>query len=231
MKRTILVCVLLALMLSAPLAPGGASHAIAAGPSAPAAGHVSSHPAFFDKTRFVLHVGFAYYAFHHWVYKPFKAGDFASGAHHRLLNLGKAALAILFTVHELKKAYKIATSSHSATLHALVAPITALVALVSKEHDKLKGCESGTQSSADTPSYDVSDTGSLPTATNTPTPGGTPTATATASATSTPPTTRCEYNATDVTGLNGAVDSFTKVAAKYGVAITDKTIPPLPGLS
>ena len=229
MKRPLMVGVLLALLLCGPLAPGGAGHAVAARPAAPAAGHIATHPAIFDKTRFVLHMGFAYFAFHHWVYKPFKAGDFATGASHRLLHLGKAALAILFTVHELKKAYKIASSSHSATLHALVAPLTALVALVSKEHDKLKGCESGTQSSDDTASYDVSDTGSLPTATDTPVPGETPTATA--SVTSTPSTTRCAYNATDVTGLNGAVDSFTKVAAKNGVAITDKTVPPLPGLS
>lgn len=225
MKRTLIVCVLLALMLSGPLAPGGASHAAAAGSAAPAAGHVSSHPALFDKTRFVLHMGFAYFAFHHWVYKPFKAGDFASGAHPRLLNLGKAALAVLFTVHELKKSYKIAHDSHSATLHAIIAPLGALVALVSKEHDKLKGCESGTQSSYDTSSYDVTDNGSLPTATNTPTPGATPTPS------STPAATSCSYSKEDVTGLNSAVDSFTKVAAHNGISFSDKTVPTLPGLS
>jgi hypothetical protein len=225
MKRKILIGSLVAVMMIMLMAPSFTGRADVARSAAPVAGPAQSHPAIFDKTRFVLHMGFAYFAFHHWVYKPFKAGDFAPGAHHRLLNLGKAALAVLFTVHELKKSYKIAHDSHSATLHALIAPLAALVALVNREHEKLKGCESGTQSSDDANSYDVTDNGSVPTATATPAPGATPTAS------STPGTTSCSYSATDITGLNSAVDSFTTVAAHNGVTITDKTVPALPGLS
>lgn len=228
MKRKFIVLSLLAFMLVTAVAPSFTGRAGAAGPAAPVAGPAQSQPAFFDKTRFVLHMGFAYFAFHHWVYKPFKAGEFASGTSHRLIHLGKAALAILFTLHELKKSYQIANDSHSATLHALVAPLNALVALAHKEHDKLKGCESGTQSSYDTNSYDVNDNGGLPVPSGTPAPGETPTATAGG----TPAAgTGCSYSDKDVTSFNGAVDSFTKVASHNGVTITDKTVPALPGLT
>jgi hypothetical protein len=106
--------------------------------SAYATNHVASHPALFDKTRFLLHMGLAYYAFHHFVYAKWKAGDFKSGAPHQKLNIVKAALAVLFTYHELKKAYDIAKGSHSKTLHALIAPINALIGLFNGAYSKFK---------------------------------------------------------------------------------------------
>lgn len=90
----------------------------------------------FDKTKFVLHAGLGFGAFHHFIYKPFKAGAFASGAHGRLGSLVKAGLAAAFVVHELKLAKQDAESSP--TLCHLVAPLdeaaAALSAITSKLH-------------------------------------------------------------------------------------------------
>lgn len=47
----------------------------------------------FAKTRFVADIGLAVGTFHHWIYKPWKAGKLQKGANHRLWNLGKAAAA------------------------------------------------------------------------------------------------------------------------------------------
>jgi hypothetical protein len=65
--------------------------------------HSQAHPALFDKTRFVLHLGLAYFAFHHFVYKPYKAGSFKAGASHRTTSIIKAGVALLITYHELKR--------------------------------------------------------------------------------------------------------------------------------
>lgn len=85
------------------------------------------HAAFFDKTRFLLHTGAAFFAFHHFVYKRYKEGGFASGAQGRTGNFIKAGIALLFSYHELKVAYGIANKSNSNLLHALVSPINALL--------------------------------------------------------------------------------------------------------
>jgi hypothetical protein len=53
----------------------------------------------FDKTKFALHAGLAFGAFHHFIYGPFKAGGL-----HGVAPLAKAGAAGLFTVHELKLA-------------------------------------------------------------------------------------------------------------------------------
>jgi hypothetical protein len=60
----------------------------------------------FDKTKFVLHAGLAFGAFHHFVYAPFKVGGL-----HGVAPLAKAGAAGLFTVHELKVAKADAESS------------------------------------------------------------------------------------------------------------------------
>jgi len=75
------------------------------------------------KTKFVLHAGLAFGAFHHWIYKPAKSGDFAHPFLHKL-TIVKAGLAGLFVYHELKLALKDAQADP--TLSKLVAPITAL---------------------------------------------------------------------------------------------------------
>jgi hypothetical protein len=131
MKRTVLSVILLTAVLGSAVTPSLSG-------SASAANHVRSHAALFDKTRFLLHMGLAYFAFHHFVYAKWKAGDFKSGASHRTSNIIKAALAVLFTYHELHKAYDIAKGSHSKTLHLLIAPLSALFGLFNSAYAKAK---------------------------------------------------------------------------------------------
>ena len=105
----------------------------------------------------------------------------------------------------IKTAYKIANSSSSATLQALVKPVNALLALAGKEYARLHGCQSS------------SDTGANASPTALPTPEGTPVA-----------GSGCQYSDKDITGMNSAIDAFSKTASDNGVSIGDKTVP-IPG--
>lgn len=58
----------------------------------------------FAKTKFVLHAGLAFGAFHRYILKPYRAGAFAKGAPGRTKALVKAGAAALFAYHELKVA-------------------------------------------------------------------------------------------------------------------------------
>ncbi|HZX05462.1 hypothetical protein [Kribbella sp.] len=58
----------------------------------------------FAKTKFVAHVGLAAGTFHRWIWKPYKAGTFAKGAHGRLKAAIKAGLSAAFIAHEVKVA-------------------------------------------------------------------------------------------------------------------------------
>jgi hypothetical protein len=135
MKKRIIVATLVAALLTSIFTSAFTGNAHAA---APAVTHNRAHAALFDKTRFLLHAGAAYFAFHHWIYNPYKAHAFASGAPGRTKAIVKAAIAALFAVHELKVSYGIANGSHSATLHALVSPINKLIALLQAAGSKLK---------------------------------------------------------------------------------------------
>ncbi len=83
-----------------------------------APGHVH-----FAKTKFLLHAGLAFGAFHRYIYKPFKAGGFTPVSSHKLA-IVKAGAAGLFAYHEIKVALLDARSSP--TLSKLVSPLTAL---------------------------------------------------------------------------------------------------------
>lgn len=142
MRNKLIVFGLVVVMLAGIIAPSTVARAGAATPATPvAAVHVSSvpgmHAGIFDKTRFLLHLGAAYYAFHHFVWKRYQEGGFASGAHGRTANIVKAAIALLFTYHELKVSYGIANGSNSKLLHALVSPLNALIGAINAEHAKL----------------------------------------------------------------------------------------------
>jgi hypothetical protein len=95
------------------------SGAAVSGTSTPAA---TTH---FAKTKFVLHIGLAGWAFHRYIYKPFRAGEFSRPFSHKIV-LAKAALAALFTYHELKLAATDVRSSK--VLQVLFSPITLLAA-------------------------------------------------------------------------------------------------------
>ena len=117
-------------LLTATLALGAAgcgskgSSSSSSGSSGAAAASTSGSTSISNtKVKFVLHAGLAVGAFHHFILLPFKAGDFKHPLSHKLTIL-KAALAGLFTVHELKLA--LADAQADSLLKHLVAPITAL---------------------------------------------------------------------------------------------------------
>ncbi len=113
---------------SAAPASGGAASSSSAGAS-PSSGSSSTATSevHFAKTKFVLHAGLGFGAFHRYIYKPFRAGVFGKPLTHKAA-LVKAALAGAFTIHELKIAYTDAQSSR--VLSKLVSPITALNAKI-----------------------------------------------------------------------------------------------------
>ena len=80
------------------------SSVAAASVSAPRAPAVvqSSSSCFFAKTRFLLHAGLAFGAFHHFIYNPFKAGDFTGPK--KVSTIAKAAVAGAFVYHEITTA-------------------------------------------------------------------------------------------------------------------------------
>jgi hypothetical protein len=90
----------------------------------------------FAKTKFLLHAGLAFGAFHRYVYKPFKAGAFSHPLQHKLA-LVKAGAAALFVVHEVKKAREDAQAS--ALLRKFFSPLGALAATVTGLAASLKG--------------------------------------------------------------------------------------------
>jgi hypothetical protein len=85
----------------------------------------------FDKTKFVLHAGLGFGAFHHFIYAPYKAG-----ALHGVVTLGKAGLAALFAVHEMKLAK--ADAESSPTLCHLAAPFDKASAAISGSASQIK---------------------------------------------------------------------------------------------
>jgi hypothetical protein len=91
----------------------------------------------FAKTKFLVHMGLAFGAFHRYIYKPFRAGAFRSGAPGRIKAFAKAGAAGLFASHELKVANEDALSdSH---LRPLATKVDALVAKLGGLGSALKG--------------------------------------------------------------------------------------------
>ena len=92
----------------------------------------------FDKTKFVLHAGLAFGAFHHFIYAPYKKGTL-----HGVGTLVKAGLAGLFTVHELKLAK--ADAESSPTLCHLAAPFDKASAAISSSLGQIKSGKASSQ--------------------------------------------------------------------------------------
>jgi hypothetical protein len=142
--RGLLIGIVLAGLVSA----AGCGHSPSNSATASSAPSVSATPGAacqqggtvnFDKTKFVLHAGLAFGAFHHFIYAPFKAGKL-----HGFAALAKAALAGLFTVHELKLAK--ADAESSPTLCHLAAPFDKASAAIGGAITKIK---SGNATSGD----------------------------------------------------------------------------------
>jgi hypothetical protein len=97
----------------------------------------------FANTKFVLHMGLAFGAFHRYIYKPLKDGALRAGAPHRIATLAKGALAAAFIVHELRIAREDALSSNQ--LRPL---LVKLDNLESRIRGLIPGLKSGSASSA-----------------------------------------------------------------------------------
>jgi hypothetical protein len=89
----------------------------------------------FAKTKFVLHAGLAFGAFHHFIYKPYRGGAFHGP--HKVRALIKAGAAGLFAYHELKLAREDARSSR--LLSKVVLPVAGLGAGLLALGHELKG--------------------------------------------------------------------------------------------
>jgi hypothetical protein len=89
----------------------------------------------FAKTRFALHAGLAFGAFHRYIYKPYKAGKFKNPSQNKAA-LVKAGLAGAFAYHEVKVAIKFAKADE--TLSKLVPKLTSLQALLTSLSASLK---------------------------------------------------------------------------------------------
>ena len=139
MRPRIALLALLA-VLSLAAAGCGSSSSSSSSPSA-SAGSSATSTTKFAKTKFVLHAGLAFGAFHRWIYKPAKAGTLRHPFEHPLTAV-KAALAAAFVYHELKLA--LADAQADPTLSKLVAPITAL-------QDKLHGVAGNVKSGGASP--------------------------------------------------------------------------------
>jgi hypothetical protein len=76
------------------------------------------------KTKFVLHAGLAFGAFHRYIYKPYKEGKFSGGLLRHKVATIKAGLAAAFAYHEVKLALHDARSSK--LLSKALSPLLAL---------------------------------------------------------------------------------------------------------
>ncbi len=91
----------------------------------------------FAKAKFVLHTGLAFGAFHRYIYKPYQAGAFKSGAQGRVKALLKAGTAALFAAHELKTARDDALSDDR--LRPLAEKVEGLLGRLTSLGGSLKG--------------------------------------------------------------------------------------------
>lgn len=151
--RKIMIPMLIALtLLAGGCKNNSSSTSTAAASSAPQASTADSAPAStsangcptsnttdFAKTKFVLHTGLAFGAFHRYLYKPFRAGTFTTGTKiHRVVVFAKAGAAALFIKREVRLAI-VDVKANPTLCKTLAAPLTALGDGISGAVTKLKG--------------------------------------------------------------------------------------------
>jgi hypothetical protein len=90
----------------------------------------------FAKTRFVTNIALAGGTFHRWIWKPYQAGTFASGADGRTLALIKAGLAGAFAAKQLKDATE-NVKADPALCKAFYQPLSDLTGKLSDLKDKI----------------------------------------------------------------------------------------------
>jgi hypothetical protein len=92
----------------------------------------------FAKTKFVTHAALGFGAFHRYIYKPYKAGTFRSGAHGRLGAFIKAGLAALFIKREIRLA-GLAAQKSPALCKVVLSPLRTVSETIQGAVSKLKG--------------------------------------------------------------------------------------------
>lgn len=121
--------------------PNGAVVATAepsASPSNEPAACPTSNTTNFAKTKFVLHAGLAFGAFHRYLYKPFKAGTFTGGGTaHKVLVFAKAGAAALFIKREIRLSVE-DVKANPLLCKAIVAPLGSLSDTISGAVTKLR---------------------------------------------------------------------------------------------
>ncbi len=128
---------------------GSKSSTSPSGSTAPA----TSTTVHFAKTKFVFHAGLAFGAFHHFIYKPIKAGDLSHPLLHKL-TIVKMGLAGLFVYHEVKLAAQDVKGSK--ILSTLFAPLTALADKIKALGAAVGAGHATASGAADTVNSDVS---------------------------------------------------------------------------
>jgi hypothetical protein len=122
------VTVLLAVVVLA-LAGCGSKSSSTSNGAAPANTHLA-------KTKFLLHAGLAFGAFHRYIYKPYKSGKLGGGLFHNPAAKVKAALAAAFAYHEVRLALDAARGSK--LLSRVLAPLLALQTKLSAMRSSLR---------------------------------------------------------------------------------------------
>jgi hypothetical protein len=146
--RLLVLVLLLPLLLVGGCGPNSASSA--AGDSVPAdptgtssdaqpidASCPTSNTIAFAKTKFVLHSGLAFGAFHRYLYKPYQAGTFQKGASGRIAAFVKGGLAALFVKREIRLASE-DVKANPTLCKAIAAPLAKIGDSVQSALDKLK---------------------------------------------------------------------------------------------
>ena len=118
-------------------ATSATSSTSAAGPTV-AATACPAQASGFAKTKFITHAALGFGAFHRYIYKPYRAGTFHSGAHGRLGAFIKAALAALFIKREIRLAGAAAQNS-PALCKLVLSPLRTVSETVQAAVEKLKG--------------------------------------------------------------------------------------------
>lgn len=95
----------------------------------------------FAKTKFVLHSGLAFGAFHRYLYKPYKAGTFKKGAKGRIGAFVKGGLAALFVKREIRLA-SADVKANPTLCKAIAAPLGKIGDGVQSAFAKLKSGDS-----------------------------------------------------------------------------------------
>ncbi|MDQ2815259.1 MAG: hypothetical protein M3Z75_26300 [Actinomycetota bacterium] len=145
MKRLLVLVVSLGLVMvlatgcksSSTAASGGGVSATSVASAAATPTSCPTEATGFAKTTFLAHAALGFGAFHRYIYKPYRAGAFRSGAHGRLTAFIKAGLAALFVKREVRLAYAAAHNS-PALCKLIVTPLQTVSETVDAAVSKLK---------------------------------------------------------------------------------------------